>query len=226
MAMHQQSAFRRAFSGSLPCRRASPVSRQKRVAVRAMLREWSPSNTEFIQATLAEFPETGVANVEQARCLYSNGGYTYLDVRSTLEVGEVGKVKDSVNIPFVHASRVYDSEARKKVVKKEPNTEFIQQIERKFPDKQKAKLLVACSDGRQYSIDALEALDEAGYVNLVGLKGGYRSWFSVWDNKLQRRRYGEYSEQYSHDGDSAGIHSSGAGFEKMDPQEAWLPPSY
>lgn len=42
---------------------------------------------------------------------------------------------------------------------------------------------------------------------------------STWDNKLQRRRYGEYAENYSHDGDSCGIHSSGAGFEKMDPQE-------
>jgi rhodanese-related sulfurtransferase len=51
------------------------------------------------------------------------------------------------------------------------------QIERRFPDKQNAKLLVACGNGTQYSIDALEALDEAGYVNLVGLKGGYRSWF-------------------------------------------------
>jgi hypothetical protein len=32
-----------------------------------MLREWSPSNTEFIQATLAAFPDAGVANVEEAR---------------------------------------------------------------------------------------------------------------------------------------------------------------
>ena len=50
------------------------------------------------------------------------------------------------------------------------------QVQRRFPDKG-AKLLVACSNGRQYSIDALEALDEAGYTNIVGLRGGYTAWF-------------------------------------------------
>lgn len=88
-------------------------------------------------------------------------------------------------------------------------------------------LLVACSDGRTYSIDALMALEEAGYTNIVGLRGGFYSWFSVWDNKLGRRRTGEYAETYTHDGDSCGIHSSGAGFEKMDPAERnWRPPNF
>lgn len=50
------------------------------------------------------------------------------------------------------------------------------QVQKRFPSKE-AKLIVACSNGRQYSIDALEALDEAGYTNLVGLRGGYTSWF-------------------------------------------------
>jgi hypothetical protein len=31
-----------------------------------------------------------------SQCLYSNGGYTWLDVRSALEVQEVGKVSVSV----------------------------------------------------------------------------------------------------------------------------------
>lgn len=54
------------------------------------------------------------------------------------------------------------------------------QVQRKFPNKE-AKLLVSCSNGRQYSIDALEALDEAGYTNIVGLRGGYNAWFRwVW----------------------------------------------
>lgn len=51
------------------------------------------------------------------------------------------------------------------------------QVEKRFPNKETAKLLVSCADGRQYSIDALEALDEAGYTNLVGLRGGYYGWF-------------------------------------------------
>lgn len=32
----------------------------------------------------------------------------------------------------------------------------------------------------------------------------------MFDNKLGRRFFGEYAEQYTHDGDSCGIHSSGA----------------
>ena len=43
-------------------------------------------------------------------------------------------------------------------------------MEKRFPDKE-TPLLVACSDGTTYALDALEALDEAGYTNLVGLKG-------------------------------------------------------
>lgn len=62
------------------------------------------------------------------QALYSNGGYTYLDVRSALEVDEVGKVKDSVNIPFVICTRVYDAQEGKKVIKKEENTEWINQV--------------------------------------------------------------------------------------------------
>ncbi len=37
----------------------------------------------------------------------------------------------------------------------------------------------------------------------------FRTRHSVFDNKLGRRRSGEYAETYSHDGDSCGIHSSG-----------------
>lgn len=69
-------------------------------------------------------------------------------------------------------------------------------------------------------------LDEAGYTNLAGLKGGYNAWFSVFDNKLNRRRSGEYAETFTHDGDSAGIHGSGAGFPKMDPADKYAPPQY
>lgn len=64
------------------------------------------------------------------QCLYSNGGYTYLDVRSSLEVDEVGKVRDSVNIPWVLCTRVWDSQEQKKVIKKEDNPDFIAQVRR------------------------------------------------------------------------------------------------
>lgn len=49
-------------------------------------------------------------------------------------------------------------------------------MEKRFPDKDEAKILIGCSNGRKYSMDALMALDEAGYTNIVGLKGGYYAW--------------------------------------------------
>jgi len=57
-------------------------------------------------------------------------------------------------------------------------------------------------------------------------QGGYYAWFKVFDNNLRRRMTGEYAEQYTHDGDSCGIHSSGAGFERVDSVEKWVPPSF
>jgi hypothetical protein len=58
-------------------------------------------------------------------------------------------------------------------------------FQKKFPDKE-TKLIIGCSDGKSYCLDALDALDEAGYVNLVALKGGYYAWFKRWDNNLRR----------------------------------------
>lgn len=75
-------------------------------------------------------------------------------------------------------------------------------------------------------MDVLLALDEEGYTNLAGLKGGFYAWNSVFDGKLNRRRSGEYAETYTHDGDSAGIHSSGAGFPKMDPADKFVGQEY
>jgi hypothetical protein len=37
------------------------------------------------------------------------------------------------------------------------------------------------------------------------------------ENKLGRRVFGEYKENYMHGADTCGIHASGAGFAKMDP---------
>ena len=38
----------------------------------------------------------------------------------------------------------------------------------RFPNKEETNILIACSDGKAYSMDALVALDEAGYTNLAG----------------------------------------------------------
>ena len=44
------------------------------------------------------------------------------------------------------------------------------QVQKKIPNKD-TPIIVGCSNGTTYSIDALELLDEAGYTCLVGLKG-------------------------------------------------------
>lgn len=43
------------------------------------------------------------------------------------------------------------------------------QVKKRFPGTE-TKLLVACNNGRTYTMDALMALDEEGYTNIVGLK--------------------------------------------------------
>ena len=60
--------------------------------------------------------------------LYSEEGYTYLDVRPKLEYEEVGRVKGSVNIPLVNLRRVWDPEQKKKVIHKEDNENFTEQV--------------------------------------------------------------------------------------------------
>jgi hypothetical protein len=65
-----------------------------------------------------------------------------------------------------------------------------------------------------------------GYENLAWLKGGYNAWYNTFDNKLKRRVYGEYAETYMHDGDSCGIHASGAGFARVDAIERIRLPVY
>lgn len=182
-------------------------------------------NKKFVAETLEAFPEAGVADVEQARVLFSDGGYTYLDVRSALENEDLGKVRNSVNIPMVNSVRKYNAKEKKKVVKSTKNKKWMADIKKRFPKKD-AKLLIGCSNGTKYSMDALMALDEEGYENIVGLKGGFYAWFSVFDNKLSRRKTGEYAETFTHDGDSCGIHSSGAGFDKVDKADKWVPPDY
>lgn len=62
------------------------------------------------------------------QALFSNFGYTYLDVRPKLELEEVGKVKGCVNVPIMHAIRKYSSEKQKKVLQKEDNPDFVSEV--------------------------------------------------------------------------------------------------
>ena len=75
------------------------------------------------------------------QALFSDGGYTYLDVRPKLEVDDIGKVKGSVNVPMANSARKYDPEQRKKVVQNlGKNENFIKEV-RYF------QLLLCCALG-------------------------------------------------------------------------------
>lgn len=193
------------------------------VAPRAFVREYP--DPDFIAEVLESFPDKMIANAEEARVLFTEGGYKYLDVRPELEIDSVGGVRGRVGVPVMNAKWEYNTEKKKKIAKRWDNEDFVKMVEKKIPNKD-TPIIVGCSDGTTYSLDALEALDDAGYTCLVGLKGGFYAWNRKWDNNLRRRRSGEYAEQYTHDGDSCGIHSSGAGFERVDAIGDWAPPDF
>ena len=99
--------------------------------------------------------------------------------------------------------------------RQEANANFIEDV-KAAGFTQDSKILVCCSDGRQRSIMALMALDDAGFTNIVGLKGGANFFARIFDNKLVRRLGMEAKEVYTHSGDGCGIHGSGAAFKKVD----------
>ena len=53
------------------------------------------------------------------------------------------------------------------VITSVPNKDFLAQVERRFPKKEDVLLLVADANGRSGGPEALETLENAGYVNLV-----------------------------------------------------------
>ena len=212
------------FRGTSVRAPVAAISRRAAVlSARAMVREYP--DPDYIAEVLEAFPDKAIANAEEARILFTEGRYKYLDVRPEIELDATGKVKGCVNVPIVNAKWRYDPEQKKKVVDKADNDQFVAQVKKKFPDLT-TPIIVGCSDGRSYSLDALGELDDAGYECLVGLKGGFYAWYRVWDANLRRRRNGEYAETYTHDGDTCGIHASGAGFDRVDSIEKWAPPKF
>lgn len=208
---------RSSYSGNAAVFRAArrPGSAARQVVVRVSSRYPDPG---FIEETKKAFlgGDESVADVEQAITLLKEAGFTYLDVRSKLAVDTFGKVRESVNIPIISAKRRWDSDKGDNVITTESlDEDFVSRVKDKFPDKE-TRLLVGCATGKKYSIDALMALDEEGYTNIVGLQGGFNRWTRTFDNSLRRRGNPRYETMYNADGDGMGIHSTGAGFERMD----------
>ena len=189
-----------------------------------------PTDTEYIAAIGADYPDAGIANWEEGRCLFSDHGYNILDIRCQAEIDQIGNFPRTLPsahpaaggkfyaVPLITARSQYDSEAGKKVMKNmEKNPDFMRRVEELFPDKANAKIIVACSDGRNRAIQALEALDAAGYVNIVGLRGGYNMWNRTWDAKMRRRNLpGDFQEEWQHGADGCGVHATGATFQNQD----------
>ncbi|CAL6343948.1 unnamed protein product [Bathycoccus prasinos] len=167
--------------------------------------------------------ELYVANFEQGRVLWDDG-WVFLDIRNDQEreffgklpnppKGTIGGVSEVVvvsgpecvaNIPLVTSTGYrFDSTAGGKAFQNQhKNENFIAEVEKRFPDKKAAKIVVVCSDGRQRAVHALDMLDEAGYEKLVLLKGGFNLYNRGWDGKLKRRMpHGEFCSDYGKPGD-------------------------
>jgi len=213
-----------ASRGVRPARGARAVARATERVDGGIYKEPAQGFTEqIIDEVLADFPEEGIADVLEGMILVLAGGYRILDVRAKSEIEFVGNYpRDQVNgprfveCPIINATRQYDSEKGEKVYKQTVNADFKAQVEKLFPDKE-AKIIVACSDGRNRTLQALEFMDEMGYVNIVGLRGGYNMWNRQWDAKLRRRNLpGVFKEEYGHSADGCGVHATGASFQNQD----------
>lgn len=104
------------------------------------------------------------------QALVAEGGYKFLDVRSELARTE-GPLMSSIHIPLTKAKRRFDSSTRQSVYDytEISESEWMAQVTKKIPSKD-TKLIVVCADGTTNAVRALEALDGAGYKNLVGLR--------------------------------------------------------
>ena len=95
---------------------------------------------------------------EAARLLEE--GWTYLDVRSTLEFGE-GHPAGAWNIPlldFVPGQGM------------RPNPDFLDEVRAAFPEDH--RLVVGCKAGGR-SAAAAAALAQSGFTSVVDMKGGF-----------------------------------------------------
>eukprot|EP01023_Acetabularia_acetabulum_P041755 TRINITY_DN4089_c0_g1_i1.p2 TRINITY_DN4089_c0_g1~~TRINITY_DN4089_c0_g1_i1.p2 ORF type:complete len:223 (-),score=48.69 TRINITY_DN4089_c0_g1_i1:403-1071(-) len=216
--MLSTSSLKTRFVRPLEGRTSSCRNRVSRVSV---IKAVYP-NKEFIQATLDAFNsgEKAIANVEEARALFSDGGYTFLDIRPTLEVDMIGKLRNSVTVPYKIAKKRF--EAGEMIITTKPNENFLAEVNKKIPNKE-TPIIVCDTNGKKYALEVLGLLEDDDYTNLVGLRGGFFAWYRTWDNKLNRRVFQEYTTNDAANGDAMGIHTTGVGFERMDKSgmEAW-----
>ena len=99
---------------------------------------------------------------QEARELVDAQGYVYVDVRSMPEF-EAGHPTGAFNVPLLHMGPSGMSGMR-------PNPEFLDVMQKAFP--RDAKLVVGCQAGGR-SLKAADALEAAGYTNVVDQRAGF-----------------------------------------------------
>lgn len=96
---------------------------------------------------------------EAAAILQANRGAVYLDVRTEDEFA-AGHPADAINVPYMFLIPGNPQQ----------NPDFLAVVGKLLPKDQ--KLVVGCRSGAR-SQRACEALEEAGYTDLVNVRGGY-----------------------------------------------------
>lgn len=215
----------------MPTRVVAAAARRQSVQVAAA---YEPKNMKWGSHRVDEYPSPdwidfckeefkkggeGMATLEESRTLFSEEiGYKLLDVRSDYERDTVGKVAfGAIPLPIIKVNKRFDSTVPGNIaLDQTPNADFMMEVQKKIPSKDQG-IVIMCSDSLNRSVQAAILLEGAGYTNICICQWGFNGWCNKFSNKLTRRRSDGYKEDYSGDGsDSAGIHSSGAGFARMD----------
>uniref|UniRef100_A0A7S1IQM0 Rhodanese domain-containing protein n=1 Tax=Eutreptiella gymnastica TaxID=73025 RepID=A0A7S1IQM0_9EUGL len=214
------------------CGMSSSIMDGERGEYADMIFPWYEDENFRAQILDGRFPDQGVATPDEARTLWAHDDYDILDVRTEYEREDRGHIrieKKAVHIPLFHGDYRYSPELNKRTLVPKVNPKFLDQFKARFPDPDKAKIIVMCSDGRNRSLQVLQLLDDLGIYHLVGMKGGYNNWDRTFDPKGRRRDVGMATEVYDHvdsEGNTiagCGVHASGAGFEMMDSLKYDLP---
>tara|TARA_B100000686_G_scaffold278708_1_gene298881 strand:- start:189 stop:629 length:441 start_codon:yes stop_codon:yes gene_type:complete len=99
--------------------------------------------------------------VQEAHQMQSEGGYTYVDVRSVMEF-EQGHAEGAHNVPLLHRDVQTGQMA--------PNVDFLVVMQANYASD--AKLLIGCQVGGR-SARAAQLLAAQGYTDVVNVKGGF-----------------------------------------------------
>lgn len=100
-------------------------------------------------------------------------GWTYLDVRTPEEFA-ASRAPGSVNVPLLFKTDGGMS----------PNPDFLQQVQKAFPDKS-TKLIISCQLGKRATTAANKLVDD-GYSNLKDIQNGFSQWVVTADLPVEK----------------------------------------